>query len=158
MPDSLVDNKKISCAFTGHREPDERFSPSLLFSAIEYLIGEGIVNFYCGMAMGYDLIAAEAVIKLRQNHPQIKLIACVPCPGQDRYFPAEEKKKYNSILPLCDRVEILSERYYKGCMLVRDRFMVDNCDTVLAHIAKAGGGTGYTVRYAHSKNRRIFVV
>lgn len=123
---------------------------------VEIFIFEGIVNFYCGMAMGFDLIAATAVLKAKEKHPEIKLIACIPCAGQERYYPAEEKNKYGEILARCDKIERIGESYYKGCMLVRDRFMVDNCERVLAYMDKNVGGTAYTVRYARSKSREVY--
>ncbi len=158
MPNSLVMDCTCSCAFTGHREVGENLDINLLSCAVDNLIDKGFVNFYCGMAMGFDLIAADVVLQAKSNHPQIKLIACVPCPEQQKYFPSEEKDKYDRILPLCDEVKILSERYFKGCMLARDRFMVDNCGCVLAYMNKTDGGTAYTVKYAQSKNKEIFII
>lgn len=158
MSDSLVKDCACSCAFTGHRKMGESFDINLLNRAVDDLISKGYVNFYCGMAMGFDLIAAGVVLQAKKNHPQIKLIACVPCPKQQKYFPSEEKDKYERIISLCDKVEILSEKYYKGCMLARDRFMVDNSGCVLAYMNKTDGGTAYTVKYAKSKNKEIFII
>ena len=147
----------ISCAFTGHRKMGDTFNLSQLKDTVESFIEQGVINFYCGMAMGFDLIAAEVVLEKKIRFPDVKLIACVPCPEQQKYFPAEEKLKYERILGSCDKVEILSDRYYKGCMLVRDRFMVDNCGRVLAYLNKNDGGTAYTVRYAKSKNKEVYL-
>lgn len=158
MPDSLEIKNLRSCAFTGHRKMEDNFDAQLLRSAVENLVGRGVVSFYCGMAMGFDLIAADVVLEVKKKCPQVRLIACVPCPEQQKYFPAAEKSKYERILPLCDRVEIIAEKYYKGCMLARDRFMVDNSDLVLAYMNKDDGGTAYTVRYARSKNKEIYII
>ena len=134
------------------------FDLSMLKTAVERLILQGFENFYCGMAMGFDLIAAEVVLDAKKFYPHVKLIACVPCPDQQRSYPEEEKKKYERLLPLCDKVEILSDHYYRGCMLARDRFMVDNCSCVLAYMDRNDGGTAYTVRYAKSKNKQIYIM
>lgn len=130
----------------------------MLKTAVERLISEGVENFYCGMAMGFDLIAAEVVLEEKKLHPDVKLIACVPCPDQQKRYPAEDKEKYERILPLCDKVEIVSDCYYRGCMLTRDRFMVDNCSRVLAYMDRNDGGTAYTVGYAKSKSKQIYIM
>ena len=51
-----------SCAFTGHRYELKEFDAELLERVIKNLIISGVVIFYCGMAVGFDLAAAECVI------------------------------------------------------------------------------------------------
>ncbi len=147
--------KVQSCAFTGHRNVPENFDLQFFNKVVESFIKEGITVFYSGMATGFDLIAAEQVIELRKKYGHVKLVACVPCLGQQKYYSESEKRKYEKILPLCDEVKILSDHYYNGCMLVRDRYMVDNCGTVIALLEKNDGGTAYTVRYALEKGRKV---
>lgn len=108
--------------------------------------------------MGFDLIAGGLIIKLKENNPQIRLIACVPCQGQERYYPEEEKQNYQTVLSSCDEVKILSEKFYKGCMLTRDRYMVDNSSLVFAYGRKSEGGTCYTLTYAKSKNKKLMII
>ena len=43
----------------------------------------GITNFYCGMALGFDMLAAEEVISLKVELPNLKLIAVIPYDGQN---------------------------------------------------------------------------
>ena len=155
MSYNLIEQRAVSCALTGHRKLGDDFHLSSLEEHVERLIEEGVVNFYCGMAQGFDLIAAEVVLKAKKNHPKVKLFACVPCPDQEKYFSLEDKNRYAAILNGCDVIERISDYYYKGCMLARDRFMVDNCSHVLAYLDKSVGGTAYTVRYAVSKVRNI---
>ena len=158
MSDSL--NKyKLSCALTGHRRIGGGLDVSKLNQTIESVIEQGTVSFYCGMAIGFDLIAAAAVLECKKKHPKVKLIACIPCPEQDKYYSSSEREKYRNILQQCDDVIIVNERYFDGCMLVRDRFMVDNCEKIIAYFdGRSDGGTAYTVKYAKSKNREIIIV
>ena len=37
----------------------------------------GITNFYCGMALGFDMLAAEEVISLKVELPNLKLVAVI---------------------------------------------------------------------------------
>jgi uncharacterized phage-like protein YoqJ len=110
------------------------------------------------MAKGFDLLAAETVLKLKGTYPQIKLIACIPCLGQEKNYTEEDKSRYALILEKCDDIKIISRTYYPGCMFSRDRYMVDNSDYVVALLRHTHGGTYYTVSYAKSKNKPIIVV
>lgn len=147
-----------TCSFTGHRNIKSPNDLGLLKSFIESFIKEGYDTFLDGMAIGFDMIAAEAVISLMESYPHIKLIACVPCPGQDRYYSEEEKVRYAAILEKCTEVKVVCSHYYKGCMLTRDRYMVDNCSVVIAYNRGEKGGTSYTLGYAAQKKKKIYVI
>ena len=135
-----------NCVFTGHRDLGEDFSKSLLKKTIEGLIKEGVENFYNGMAMGFDLLAAECVLALRKKYPQVKLIACVPCYGQEKYFSDADKKRYVKILKKANETVILADHYYQGCMQNRDKYMVEHAEVMIAYCKKTTGGAAYTVK------------
>ena len=143
-----------SCAFTGHRDFLEDLNYSLLDSVIENLIKTGTEVFYCGMAVGFDLSAAETVIKLKEVY-DVKLIACIPCPEQSFNFSESNLRRYERIIKNSDEVIYISPHYFEGCMLKRDRFMVDNCDVLVCYLRKNNGGTYYTVNYAKRQGIKI---
>lgn len=142
---------KKSCAFTGHRQLGEDFSARKLKKEIKKLMEEGVDIFYNGMAMGFDLLAAEQVLALKKKFPSVKLIACVPCYGQEKYFSDEDKKRYAKILKIADETVTLSDHYYNGCMQKRDRYMADRADVMIAYCKKEEGGAAYTVKYFSKK-------
>ena len=148
-----TDIEKIptSCAFTGHRELDKEFSPLKLLTEMEALIQKGVTIFYNGMAMGFDLLAAESVLLFKKKYPYLRLIVCIPCYGQERYFSEEDKARYIHLVKVADETVILSENYYRGCMQVRDQYMVDRADVLLAYCKKETGGAAYTVKYCQKK-------
>ena len=146
-----------SAAFTGHRETEKKDVPHLRKTVIS-LIERGVKNFYCGMAKGFDLIAAECVISLQKKYPDISLIACVPCYGQEKNYLEKDKKRYVQILSKCTQNILVSENYFKGCMQKRNRYMADRADVLVAHLKKENGGTAYTVNYFLKKNKEIFYV
>lgn len=159
MPVDIKTKKELSCAFTGHRIVKENFNLKLLEETVKRFINDGVTRFYCGMAMGFDLIAAGVVLKEKEENKNVELIACIPCPEQDKYFSPEDKEKYERILSLCDKKELLSDHYFKGCMLARDRYMVDCSDRILAYLNRVDeGGTAYTVSYAEQKNKEIYIL
>lgn len=70
-----------SCSFTGHRRiPQDDFLnlQKRLQKIIKQLIKQGITTFYCGGALGFDTLAAQAVLKTRRFQPQVKLILASP--------------------------------------------------------------------------------
>lgn len=135
-----------ACIFTGHRILEKDFSEKALKKETENLILRGVVDFYNGVAMGFDLIAAETVIKLKKKYPHVRLIACIPCYNQERGYSEKDKKRYAKILQNADEKVQLAEEYYNGCMLVRDKYMAERADVMIAYCKKETGGTAYTVR------------
>ena len=140
-----------NCAFTGHREMDGNFSIVKLQKTVLVLAERGVKNFFCGMAKGFDLYAAEAVIKIKKQYPDVRLIACIPYYGQEKTYSQEDKKRYVTILRNCDAKFTFTDTYYKGCALVRDRYMADCADLLVAYLKKKTGGTAYTVGYFQKK-------
>lgn len=149
---------KNCCAFTGHRKIEGQPDYALLRQILINLIENGVDSFYCGMARGFDMIAAEEVLSLKESYPGIKLVACVSCPEQDKFFSADDKRKYIDIIDQCDDVKVVSFRYFNGVMLKRNDYMVDKCGYLVAYLRKESGGTAYTVKYARKKRRKIFIV
>ena len=149
-----------TCVFTGHRELSSDFSKRKLKEEIKKLLTLGVDTFLCGMAIGFDLLAAETVLSLKRKHPQIKLVACIPCIGQEKYFSKTDQKRYVVAVKKADEKVILSNSYYRGCMQVRDKYMAERGDVMIAYCTKKEGGAAYTVRCfqkAHPQSDIIFV-
>ena len=145
----------MRCAFTGHRNLKSlNFDRSLLDRVVLNLIKNGTTEFLCGMAYGFDLVAAETVLMYKRDY-DVKLYACLPCADQAQTFSSHNKLKYENILSGCDEVITLAPAYYKGCMHERDRFMVDNSDVLVCFLRKNSGGTFYTVNYAKKTGKKI---
>lgn len=73
--------KRCSVAFTGHRFISSGRVEEVRESVnneIRLLYFKGFRNFFCGMALGFDMLAAEEVLKLKEELPGILLVATVP--------------------------------------------------------------------------------
>ena len=148
------------CVFTGHRQLGEDFSVRKLKKQIRLLMEEGVDIFFNGMALGFDLCAAECVLQLKKNFPSVKLVACVPCYGQEKYFPQQDQKRYVHILKKADEIVTLADHYYNGCMQNRDKYMAEQADVMIAYCHKQEGGAAYTVKCfqkAHPNGRILFI-
>ncbi len=142
------------CALTGHRTLAPEFDEYALHERLEGLINEGYDYFLCGMAMGFDLLALKHLIELKGKYP-IQIEACIPCPNQEKYFPKNQKKLYRELLQWCDHRTLISQTGGTWVYLVRDRYMVDCCDCLLAYCKKQTGGAAYTVGYAQKKGVEV---
>lgn len=157
------------CCFTGYRpsklpfindtsSDDYKKFENALFEQIAVIVNEGYLEFYTGMAMGFDIIAAEAVLLFREIYKkaEIKLICVIPFSNQRESFTTEWKERYDKVLEKSDDSIILSDEYFPSCYQKRNEFMVDNCDCVLTWYDGKPGGTRNTINYALKKQRYVF--
>ncbi len=156
MTETLKDR---TVCFTGHRiiEGTELCSMrTRLYSTVMSLVSEGYDTFVCGGAMGFDTEAAECVISIRERCPHIRLLLFLPCRDQTvRWKSTSLIARYKAVLGAADGVDYVSDFYSDGCMLTRNRRMVDAASVCIAYMRKMGGGTGYTVRRAGKCGLRV---
>lgn len=158
------------CAFTGHRphkfpwgynEADSRCVAlkAALSAQVEALAKAGVADYYCGGADGVDCWAAQIVLKLREKDPALGLHCILPYEGQADRWSSFARERYRSILRQADSVEYVSRDYYDGCMLVRNRRLVEAADLLLAvYNGERRGGTAATVRYARKVGKTVLVL
>jgi len=150
--------KPQTACFTGHRD-----IPANEYDNIQYrleaeliqLVQQGVTRFCAGGARGFDMMAAMAVLELRELFPDVKLILILPCKKQTEKWITEEKEIYKDILDDADEIIYTSEHYYHGCMHVHNRRLVDSSDICICYLTKDGGGTEYTVGYAKREGLRV---
>lgn len=138
------------CCFTGHRDlflQDTAAIQRLLEREIARLIRRGVRIFLAGGALGFDTLAAQAVLKLRAAHPAIRLVLVLPCRNQTAGWRDEDKQAYSVIYT--------AERYYTGCMHKRNRVLADNSGWCVCWQTKATGGTAYTVERCRARGVRV---
>lgn len=163
-----MDERIFSCCFTGYRPqkfpfPMDRRNPAYiefenrLLTAVLDLAKEGCRTFYSGMAMGFDIIAAECVLLAAgsKKFGDVKLVCALPFKAQAATFTPDWKSRYEEILSRAYEIILISDTYYRNCYFDRNRFMVDNSDCVVTWFDGSPGGTKNTVGYAKSIGRKI---
>jgi len=79
--------------------------------------------------------------------------------GQADKWPASARELYFSILARADEVVYVARKYSSGCMLKRNRYLVDHAHCLLAvYNGEYRGGTAMTVRYAQKTGKRVIVL
>ena len=146
-------NREHTVCFTGHRAFNRQDAGlNRLEELLELLYDRGYRDFLCGGALGFDLYAAEHVVRLREKHPDVRLVFCLPCADQSSQWKRADCSRYERLLYLSDETRVLSPRYYDGCMQSRNAYMVDRSYLCVAYMARLRGGTLSTVRYAISQD------
>ena len=140
------------CCFTGHRPDKMEFGEKeiklLLEKAIDDAIVGGYVTFITGMAMGTDIWAAEVVLERKKNNADLHLICALPHPEFECKRSEREKMRFNKIIENADLVKEINRRYFSGCYQVRNEWMVNRCNLVIAVFDEQAGGTKNTIDYA----------
>lgn len=170
-------------AFTGHRpqhlggfyddSPINKRIRDDLDVLVEMAVEEGFTIFITGMAQGVDTWAAESVLRLQGEGHKIELWTAVPFLGQDRIWPEKAKRRWRNILNQSQRIivgpsdEVVTIDAFDaepptysygeicGMMDKRNKWMVDNSDTLLAVWKGTEGGTGNCVKYAKKCGKDI---
>ena len=144
--------KENICCFTGHRNipaEDGENVKTKLKEQILALLEEGNRTFLVGGAMGFDMLAAEALVDLREKEgKEFRLVSVLPFPDWREGWPAEEYAREEAILKNCDEFSFSGEKCDRKLYLDRDRKMVDASSVCVAWCSRRSGGTAYTVRYA----------
>lgn len=143
----MICDSTTTAAFTGHRTYGGE-AVDALQRTLEALYLRGFRTFLSGMAVGFDLAAAEVVLGSRAGMPGLRLVAVVPFRGQEGRFAAADRERFRRVMAAADEVVVLSEVYHRGCYAVRNDFLVGNASLVVAWYDGSPGGTHYTVRRA----------
>ena len=117
-----------TCAFTGHRPK------------------------------GVDMYAAEIVLELKKQDPQITLEYAIPYERQAAYWSEPLRNRYFSIAEQCDQETMLQRQYTPDCLRKRNRYMVDHAEIVLAVWNGRPSGTGQTVWYARETEKPVWII
>lgn len=148
-------------AFTGHR-PDKLGGYKVpndtyirvcrkIDTLLKELKPEKVIT---GMALGVDQWAAMIAHKL-----QIPYLAAIPFEGQEKAWPEASQKTFRLLRKLAAEEVIVSPGGYSADkMQVRNIWMVDNCDVLIAVWDGTKGGTGNCVEYAKSVNKQIYYI
>lgn len=147
------EKRKYRVCFTGHRPEKlnmrENTIKKYLQSEILSSIQNSYTTFISGMARGVDMWAAEIVIELKKEFPQIKLIAAVPFEDFESKWSYENQKSYNEILSKADLIRYICPNFSYSSYQIRNEWMVNHSSKVIAVWNGEKSGTKNTIDYAN---------
>ncbi|MGO5028244.1 SLOG family protein [Candidatus Agathobaculum pullicola] len=149
-----MDLRDQTCCFTGHRILPANATTAILRklnSILLPLIEQEIRVFWLGGALGFDTLAAEHLLKLKQQHSQLVICLALPFEEYRNRWSEAQKKRAANIDTQADQIVYCSHTPSKGAFLQRNRYMVDQSRYCIAYCNRSAGGTAYTLRYAQQK-------
>ena len=94
------------------------------------------------------LYCCEAALALRERRPGVTVEAVIPCEEQAARWRERDRERWFSLVERCDNETMLQHHYDRGCMLRRNRYLVDHSAMLIAVYDGMLGGTMYTISYA----------
>lgn len=162
---SLLDLRATVC-FSGHRPnnlPDygDITKPAMaalyqkLLDEIEIAILNDKINFLHGSMAGFDIVAAKAVLQLKEKYPHIRLYSIVPFKHnflQTKEWETEWRRRAKAVFKQSDCVKCLEPKYSSGIYYRRNRWLVDHSSLLICYCISKSGGTKMTMDYAAKQN------
>ena len=149
--------RKICCV-TGHRDIAPEmidFVKKELHKEIVLAIKNGYSHFISGFAVGVDLIFADIVVELKSEYFNITLEAAIPY----RKRLEARDKEFQRLIRKCDKVVIKSKHYTRSCFIIRNLYMVEKSERVIAvYDGREKGGTEFTICKARASQRELRII
>ncbi len=146
----------MNISFTGHRTIDAEYAQSHLDRIITHYAYACEVTFFSGMANGFDLMAAERVLAIREACCNVRLCCVVPFALQSKRYSEADRERYDRVLARADEVIHLELEYTRGVYYRRNQYLVKQADLMIAYYNGAGkGGTAHTTRLAKHKKIEV---
>ena len=146
--------RETTCCFTGPRPPrlpagGREDAPEMLVlkekldAAVRRAYDDGYRVFIDGMAEGFDLLAAEAVLKLREEYPDVHLMAAFPAPESRKNHSAEVCERIERIVAKASIAVYAYTKYEKGCELRRNLSLVSRAGRIIGYYNGLSSGTAH---------------
>ncbi len=152
--------REKTCCFTGHRdipiEKTQEIAERTVNEIRRLIASHGVRFFGVGGAVGYDMLAARILFRLKETEfPNIKVILVYPFEGFTSRWSPMQIADHRRLLSKYDKVVCVSDKPSKEAYLERDRHLVDSSAYCIAYCTRDYGGTAYTVRYAGQQGLEI---
>lgn len=141
--------------FSGHREVYHPCIAVRLATEIENLLQADNAFLFLSGGMGqFDSLGANAVRAAKRRHPEKSITLALVLPYMSNCLN-KNKEYYRFNYDQIIIPEELHTAYYKAAIQLRNRWMVDRSDIVIAYVCRDFGGALATVRYAQKQGKPI---
>lgn len=163
-----------TCTITGHRPQRFKFKynehyklcikiKKALAAEIINFYNQGVRAFWIGGSIGVDTWAGEIIVALKKQkeYGDMRLCVAIPFPDFKEHFDMKQQTRIRDILRACDEQTIISKEASEKAYRIRNEYMVNQSDCVLAvydNDRSIRSGTGMTVNYARKKNLPIILI
>ena len=159
--------------FTGHRKvPGKSYGQwmgvdKVVMGVIRDAYAKGFGNFICGGAIGFDTVAATAVLEVMRELHDINLIMAIPFRNQPNRWPTQIRDNYDTILSQADKVVYVDEElalenpgeYAANKMFIRNKRMVEESAAVVACVSnESTSGSSHCIEYAKTCGIPVLII
>lgn len=162
-----LEQSEHTAAFTGYRpyklpQNCSAIVQTVLSQRLEEAVRKTYMRGYRiylnGLMAGWDILAAEAVLALREELAGLCCVSIVPF--RKSYFSnliwtPEWKARALNVYRQSDLAFPLADQYRKGIYYERDRFLVSHATLMIAYYDGKPGGTKYTLDFAAQSGLEI---
>ena len=162
----MINDKNHSACFSGHMSEELLFSLEnknsteyiklciSIEAAIKNAMNRGYRRYLCGMIKGFDLLCAQAVLKIRQENNNIKLICILPSKNDSSSDGWGEL--YREVRSAADGGFFSSlEENARDCYRVRNLLMIENSSHIICYWNGQSGRTSELIRMAEKQGHSI---
>ena len=144
--------KQHTVCFSGYRPekldiPAEELVPRIE-AAVRAAVDEGYTRFISGMARGFDMLAARAVLEYKRENDGVRLECALPFETQASKWRDDDLAEYEEILRGADSITVVCASSSPESYIKRNRYMVEHASRLICYFDGRSGGTAYTYKYA----------
>ena len=147
-----LEQRRATCCFTGHRDlplwEEEKVRTRLRYRLMP-MIFDRVAYFAVGGGLGFDLLAAEYLLKVRDEFKkQIRIISVLPYPAYYAGWPEEDIRRQEEIIRRSDKVVCACTEERSDAWRIRNKMMLDGSAHCVCYCRRLTGKTADAVRYA----------
>ncbi len=144
-----------TCTFLGHREVYQSGIEARLEAEVEKLLKADSEFLFLTGGMGqFDSMGANAVRAVKRRHKEKRITLALVLPYMSNRLNTD-KEYYRFYYDQIIIPEKAANAHYKAAIQIRNRWMVDQADTVIAYICRDFGGAFTSVKYAERQGKLI---
>ncbi len=143
------------CTFLGHREVYQCGIEARLEAEIEKLLQtDSEFTFLTGGMGQFDDMGADAVRAAKRRHHEKRIILELVRPYMSNRMNTD-KEYYQVVYDQIVIPEKADTAHYKAAIQIRNRWMVDQSDTIIAYVYRDFGGAFASVGYAKRQGKHV---
>ena len=142
-----------ACTFFGHRDCPSSIKGKLHKEIERLICNHGVDTFYVGTQGSFDRMAYAALVELRQRYRYIKVYRVLAYMPRLSDIAQDRSVLDDTILP--EGMENAHPRY---AIVIRNNWMIDRSDYVIAYVTHPTGGAYQAVERAKKKGKTIIAI
>lgn len=135
-----------------------RFKQLLKEQAVHMIEAHGVTHFISTFELGVGQYAAEIVLDLKKEYPEITLECVISCEKQAENWSVAQRERYFTTVGQCDRETLLQHHYTKDCRRKLREYMANQGHYFIAVWNGRPGATRSLLSLAHSQGKPAVVI